>query len=259
MLKSVSVADVLMNPQFPPLWPYRKEDFQRQDESSDTNFYASPRFVYHIDEPAVKALNRYYTRNFPNPTYTKEVSAGESNSSSSSSSKEEEREDGNVGESSSVIDNLFQKLNLNLGGGSINKRNNASKPKKYNVATSPLFQSKTSEKKNEDENDMPKSSSVTSDQTTAQQEQINILDICSSWVSHYPEGIEENPSIHTVGMGMNEQELLANSQLKEYHLQDLNIHSTFPFPDDTFDIVTCVVSVDYLIDPKTIFEEIARV
>ena len=232
MLNSVSVSDVLMNPQFPPSWPYRKEDFRRQDESSDTNFYASPRFVYHIDEPAVKALNRYYTRNFPNPPYEK----------ASKERSEDEDEDRKEEDSSNLVENLLQKLNL---GGPQFSNKNKSKPKKYNVTTSPLLQDT--------------SNSATSSDRKEQQEQINILDICSSWVSHYPIGIEKNPHIHTVGMGMNEQELLANSQLNEYHLQDLNVHSTFPFPDDTFDIVTCVVSVDYLIDPKTIFEEIARV
>lgn len=42
-------------------------------------------------------------------------------------------------------------------------------------------------------------------------------------------------------------------------LQDLNVDSKFPFPDASFDVVTCVVSVDYLTKPLEVFKEIARV
>lgn len=30
----------------------------------------------------------------------------------------------------------------------------------------------------------------------------------------------------------------------------------FPFPDASFDVVTCVVSVDYLIKPLDVFKEV---
>lgn len=39
----------------------------------------------------------------------------------------------------------------------------------------------------------------------------------------------------------------------------MNSDPTFPYPDKSFDKVTCVVSVDYLNQPKAIFKEIARV
>jgi ubiquinone/menaquinone biosynthesis C-methylase UbiE len=42
-------------------------------------------------------------------------------------------------------------------------------------------------------------------------------------------------------------------------VQDLNKNPVMPFPDNTFDYVTCVVSVDYLTRPLEIFSEIGRV
>jgi len=40
--------------------PFRPADFFRLDESPDTAFYTSPRFVEHIDAPAVVALTAYH-------------------------------------------------------------------------------------------------------------------------------------------------------------------------------------------------------
>ncbi len=47
---------VLTDPKWPEKWPFRPEDFLRYDESDDSVFYDAPRFVYHIDDGAVKAL-----------------------------------------------------------------------------------------------------------------------------------------------------------------------------------------------------------
>jgi ubiquinone/menaquinone biosynthesis C-methylase UbiE len=64
----------------------------------------------------------------------------------------------------------------------------------------------------------------------------------------------------TVGIGMNEEELAKNSQLYMHYVQDLNKNPRLTqFQDNSFDIVTNVVSVDYLVKPKEIFEEIHRV
>ena len=49
---------VLENPQWPDSIPFREEDFQRYDPSSDKLFYDSPRFVTHIDDAAIAALTR---------------------------------------------------------------------------------------------------------------------------------------------------------------------------------------------------------
>ena len=46
-------------------FPYTSRDFLRQDESPDTRFYSSPRFVTHIDDNAVSLLLTYYLHNLP--------------------------------------------------------------------------------------------------------------------------------------------------------------------------------------------------
>jgi len=62
-----------------------------------------------------------------------------------------------------------------------------------------------------------------------------------------------------VGLGMNEYELSQNKQLTSYVVKDLNVDPTLPFEDDSFDKVTCVVSIDYLTKPLEIVKEIGRV
>ena len=146
------IEKVLQNPQWPPEWPYSPEDFKRMDESSDSEFYAQPRLVYHIDDAAVKALTGYYRQHL---------------------------KDGD-----------------------------------------------------------------------------DVLDICSSWVSHYPSDWKGG---NVVGLGMNEYELRQNPVLSSYVVKDLNAEPVFPFEDNSFDKVTCVVSVDYLNQPREVFAEIGRV
>jgi ubiquinone/menaquinone biosynthesis C-methylase UbiE len=58
---------------------------------------------------------------------------------------------------------------------------------------------------------------------------------------------------------MNEYELSQNKQLDSYDVRDLNVNPAFPYPDSSFDVVTCVVSIDYLNQPDKIFAEIGRV
>lgn len=84
----------------------------------------------------------------------------------------------------------------------------------------------------------------------------DVLDICSSWVSHYP---KEWKGGNVVGLGMNEYELSQNDRLSSFDVKDLNADPTFPYDDESFDKVTCVVSVDYLNKPKEVFAEIGRV
>eukprot|EP00591_Stephanopyxis_turris_P010895 CAMPEP_0195510906 /NCGR_PEP_ID=MMETSP0794_2-20130614/3408_1 /TAXON_ID=515487 /ORGANISM="Stephanopyxis turris, Strain CCMP 815" /LENGTH=219 /DNA_ID=CAMNT_0040638417 /DNA_START=279 /DNA_END=938 /DNA_ORIENTATION=+ len=84
----------------------------------------------------------------------------------------------------------------------------------------------------------------------------DVLDICSSWVSHYP---KEWKGGNVVGLGMNEYELSQNKQLSSFVVKDLNKEPVLPFEDSSFDKVTCVVSIDYLNKPKDIFNEIGRV
>lgn len=87
----------------------------------------------------------------------------------------------------------------------------------------------------------------------------DILDICSSWVSHYP---LEFPKIMNkiCATGMNPLELQFNDQLTGgYKAQDLNQNPTLPYEDNSFDVVTCVVSIDYLTQPIAVLKEVHRV
>jgi len=150
------VGEVLRKLDFPEESPFSPQDFSRQDESMDTQFYDTPRFCFHIDEQAVAALTRYYSEAFRG------------------------------------------------------------------------------------------------------WERPAILDICASHVSHFPEDIADYAG-RRVALGMNELELSQNKQVSEYVVKDLNADPSLPFEDNSFDIVTNVVSIDYLTQPLRVCKEVARV
>ena len=81
-----------------------------------------------------------------------------------------------------------------------------------------------------------------------------VLDLCSSWVSH----LARTPR-RLVVLGMNADELQQNPQAHERVVQDLNREPALPFPDASFDGAMCTVSVDYLVRPLEVFDEVARV
>jgi SAM-dependent methyltransferase len=81
-----------------------------------------------------------------------------------------------------------------------------------------------------------------------------VLDICSSWISHFP----TKPERLTI-MGMNAAELTGNKMADEWVVSDLNIAPTLPFDHGSFTAVTCCVSVDYLTRPLDVFAEAGRV
>ncbi len=86
-----------------------------------------------------------------------------------------------------------------------------------------------------------------------------ILDICSSWVSHYP--LEFPKTMKRIaGTGMNPLELVANDQFGkgDYVAKNLNEDPTLPYADGEFDVVTCVVSIDYLINPIQVLKEVSE-
>lgn len=85
-----------------------------------------------------------------------------------------------------------------------------------------------------------------------------VLDICSSWVSHYPRDFPSKMA-SIVGTGINEIELACNDQLTSYVQADLNTKAKLPFADASFDFVTCVVSFDYLAKPLEVMNEVSRV
>ena len=84
----------------------------------------------------------------------------------------------------------------------------------------------------------------------------DVLDICSSWISHLPDGLELG---RVAGLGMNEAELERNERLTERVARDLNADPTLPYDDASFDVVTNAVSVDYLTRPLEVFRECHRV
>lgn len=154
--KLSEAEQILKNVDWPEQFPFKKEDFQRFDESQDTIFYSSPRFVTHIDDPAIQALTKYYASVFP-----------PSNSSG-----------------------------------------------------------------------------------------VALLDMCSSWISHYPKDYKQD---RIAGLGLNEEELKRNPVLTEYLVQDLNQNTALPYEDNSFDVITNAVSVDYLAKPLEVFKEMRRV
>ena len=143
---------VLEQAEWPEKFPFRDEMFSCFDESSDGTFYATPRFVEHIDKNAIKSIKQHYDSCFP--------------------SAAEDR-------------------------------------------------AKTS-----------------------------VLDMCSSWISHYPEGFSAG---RVAGLGMNAAELEKNPVLSEFAIQDLNVSPELPYKDNEFDFITNAVSVDYLRKPIEVF------
>eukprot|EP00419_Tripos_fusus_P033560 CAMPEP_0172781036 /NCGR_PEP_ID=MMETSP1074-20121228/203227_1 /TAXON_ID=2916 /ORGANISM="Ceratium fusus, Strain PA161109" /LENGTH=1337 /DNA_ID=CAMNT_0013618013 /DNA_START=13 /DNA_END=4026 /DNA_ORIENTATION=+ len=86
----------------------------------------------------------------------------------------------------------------------------------------------------------------------------SVLDLCSSWASHYPQELlagAKRVAVH----GLNRQELDANMQATERHVQDLNDNPRLPWDSDTFDLTTMSLSVQYLTDPRAVFSEMHRV
>jgi len=60
--------------------------------------------------------------------------------------------------------------------------------------------------------------------------------------------------------GISGLELKFNDQLTGgYEASDLNEKPILPYKDESFDVVTCVVSIDYLIEPVKVLKEVHRV
>ena len=113
-----------------------------------------------------------------------------------------------------------------------------------------------------------------------------ILDLCSSWISHFPreleervaaaaaaaaaagggggeatnaEGGDEEGRLEVIGLGMNKAELDANALLGERVLQNLNVKPGIPEGRlAPLDATVCVVSVDYLTSPVEVLASVYR-
>ena len=93
-----------------------------------------------------------------------------------------------------------------------------------------------------------------------------VLDLCASWTSHVDQNaVVQHLSLQRVaGLGMNAKELDAkeldaNAFLTERTVQNLNVHSTLPYQDNSFDVVFCQLSIEYLTKPLEVCREIQRV
>lgn len=82
-----------------------------------------------------------------------------------------------------------------------------------------------------------------------------VLDLMSSVQSHLP----ENYNLATTGLGLNKAELKKNPALNGYLVHDLNEAALLPFRDNSFDIVACSLSIEYLTAPQEIINEISRI
>lgn len=83
----------------------------------------------------------------------------------------------------------------------------------------------------------------------------HVLDLMSSWRSHLPSSFRGRVS----ALGMNAEEMRQNPQVDEFVVQNLNRTPHLPYADQTFDGAVCTVSVQYLIEPVTVFKEVRRV
>jgi SAM-dependent methyltransferase len=83
-----------------------------------------------------------------------------------------------------------------------------------------------------------------------------VLDLLSSWRSHWPEGF---PKRCLVGLGLNAEEMAENPHLDEYVVHDVNADPRLPFANDEFDAVVLTVSIQYVTRPIDLFQDVNRV
>lgn len=94
-------------------------------------------------------------------------------------------------------------------------------------------------------------------ETAIHSDTMAVLDLCSSWTSHL-ETVSRLPP-RVAGLGMNAAELEQNKQLTEWVVQDLNRKPKLPYTTDSFDVVLCQLSIDYLTRPLEVCQEIGRI
>ncbi len=85
---------------------------------------------------------------------------------------------------------------------------------------------------------------------------MHVLDLMSGHQSHLPAQPKE---LRVTGLGLNRDEMSQNGRLAHVVVHDLNGKKPLPFDDGAFDAALCSVSVEYLIDPVRVFEEVSRV
>jgi SAM-dependent methyltransferase len=83
-----------------------------------------------------------------------------------------------------------------------------------------------------------------------------VLDLLSSWRSHWPEGF---PKQRLVGLGLNAEEMAENPHLDDYVVHDVNADPRLPFADGEFDAVVLTVSIQYVTRPIELFQDVNRI
>lgn len=98
-----------------------------------------------------------------------------------------------------------------------------------------------------------------------------IVDLCTSWTSHFPpvtvDAIKDGDML-AFGVGMSGPEMKANAHLNAgWVVHDLNENPEFPDRDISrreggqvlFDAATCVVSIDYLTQPRAVLTHLRTI
>ena len=86
----------------------------------------------------------------------------------------------------------------------------------------------------------------------------DVLDLMSAYLTHLPPDVRDKCR-RVAGLGMNGAEMAANEQLTEHVVHSLNDNPNLPYPSESFDVALCTVSVQYLLDPASVFAEVRRV
>ena len=86
-----------------------------------------------------------------------------------------------------------------------------------------------------------------------------VLDLCSSWTSHIDGNVAEKLT-RIAGLGMNAKELESNTILTDWTVQDLNENPQLSkYENESFDVVICQLSIDYLTKPLQVLKEVGRI
>ena len=86
----------------------------------------------------------------------------------------------------------------------------------------------------------------------------DVLDLMSAYLTHLPPDVRAKCR-RVAGLGMNDAEMAANTQLTEHMVHSLNDDPILSYPDESFDLALCTVSVQYLLRPAEVFAEVRRV
>ncbi|NNK85415.1 MAG: methyltransferase domain-containing protein [Desulfobacterales bacterium] len=88
------------------------------------------------------------------------------------------------------------------------------------------------------------------------QDDMQVLDLMSSWTSHIPDSVNLKKF---TGIGLNQKELDKNTRLTNRIVHDLNQNPALPLETGSYDATICSLSIEYLIHPFEVFNEVARV